>query len=55
MLGGTAAEVYGFDLAVLEPLAAEFGPRVDDVFAGLDVIPDGVTSPAFSERPHQTV
>ncbi len=48
MLGGNAARIYGFDLNVLEPIAAEIGPRVDDVFAGLDLIPEGVTSPAFA-------
>lgn len=50
MLGGNAARIYGFDLNVLEPIAAEIGPRVDDVFAGLDLIPEGVTSPAFAPR-----
>jgi predicted TIM-barrel fold metal-dependent hydrolase len=28
MLGGNAAELYGFDLAALAPIAAEFGPLV---------------------------
>ena len=39
MLAENAARVYGFDLALLEPLAARFGPRVGDVQAGLDAIP----------------
>jgi len=50
MLGGTAAEVYGFDLSLLEPLAAEHGPRVDVVAGGLDKVPEGATSIAFRER-----
>lgn len=47
MLAGTAAELYGFDLDVLAPLAAEHGPRVDVVAKGLDKIPAGATSVAF--------
>ncbi|MEX0664321.1 MAG: amidohydrolase family protein [Acidimicrobiia bacterium] len=31
MLGGNAAELYGFDLAALRPIAARVGPRVADV------------------------
>jgi hypothetical protein len=50
MLSGTAAEIYGFDLDALAPIAAEVGPSVAEVAAGLEVIPDGVTSPAFSPR-----
>jgi predicted TIM-barrel fold metal-dependent hydrolase len=50
MLSGNAAEIYGFDLDALAPIAAEVGPFVADVAAGLDVIPEGVTSPAFSPR-----
>jgi hypothetical protein len=50
MLGENAARVYGFDLAALEPLAARCGPRVAEVQAGLDAIPEGAASMAF--RPH---
>jgi hypothetical protein len=50
MLGGNAARVYDFDLAALEPLASRFGPRVDEVHAGLDAIPEDAASMAF--RPH---
>ncbi len=50
MLSGNAAAIYGFDLDVLAPIAAEVGPLVADVAGGLDVIPEGVTSPAFSPR-----
>jgi len=49
MLGGNAAKLYGFDLALLEPLAAKHGPRVDAVAAGLDAVPEGATSLAFQD------
>jgi predicted TIM-barrel fold metal-dependent hydrolase len=50
MLGGTAAEVYGFDLAFLEPIAAEQGPPVEVVAGGLDKLPVGATSLAFRDQ-----
>jgi len=50
MLAGNAARVYGFDLETLAPLAAEHGPRVADVAAGLDAVPAGATSLAFQPR-----
>jgi predicted TIM-barrel fold metal-dependent hydrolase len=50
MLGENAAAVYGFDLEELAPLAERFGPRVDDVMEGLDVVPDGAASMAFREH-----
>ncbi|MCU1364730.1 MAG: amidohydrolase 2, partial [Ilumatobacteraceae bacterium] len=31
MLGGNAARIYGFDLELLEPIAAKIGPRKADV------------------------
>ena len=55
MLGGNAAEIYGFDLDALDPIAARVGPAVADVAAGLDRIPDGVTSPAFADHMVPTV
>ena len=51
LLGGTAAAVYGFDMAVLQPLGERFGPGVDQVAAGLDAVPEGASSLAFRERP----
>ena len=50
MLGGNAARVYGFDLDELNPLAEQFGPRVDAVMAGLDAVPEGAASMAFREH-----
>ena len=44
MLGETAAHVYGFDLAVLEPLAYQFGPTPDEVATPLDARPRGSLS-----------
>ncbi len=31
MVGANAAELYGFDLDLLRPIAAEWGPRVVDI------------------------
>jgi hypothetical protein len=50
MLAENAAAVYGFDLDALAPLAEQFGPRVDDVAAGLDVVPEGAASMAFRDH-----
>jgi predicted TIM-barrel fold metal-dependent hydrolase len=50
MLGGNAAAVYGFDLAALAPVAAEVGPTVAEVDAGLAAVPEGATSLAFREH-----
>jgi predicted TIM-barrel fold metal-dependent hydrolase len=51
MLAGNAAALYGFDLAALEPLAAQYGPRVDEVALGLDTIPEDASSLAFRDLP----
>ncbi len=50
MLGGNAARVYGFNLAALEPLAAQYGPPVGEVAAGLAEVPAGATGLAFREH-----
>jgi len=42
-----AAEVYGFELPVLDPLGAQFGPTVAEVAVPLEHKPEGATSPAF--------
>ncbi len=47
VLAGNAAEVYGFDLDALAPLAAEYGPTVEELKVPLDATPRGATSPAF--------
>ena len=36
MLGGTAADVYGFDLDALTPIAMEIGPTLAEIHAPLD-------------------
>lgn len=46
----TAAEVYDFDLAVLEPIAAKVGPLVDEVAQPLAEVPADSGSPAFTNR-----
>jgi predicted TIM-barrel fold metal-dependent hydrolase len=50
MVGLTAAEVYGFDLEQLRPIADRIGPLVDTVAAGIDAIPESTTSFAFGPR-----
>jgi predicted TIM-barrel fold metal-dependent hydrolase len=40
LLGGNAAELYGFDLDALAPLAAEYGPTVDEIATPLTEMPD---------------
>ncbi len=47
LLAGTAAEVYGFDLGALAPLAATIGPTHDEIAVPLDQTPVDATSPAF--------
>lgn len=47
VLAGNAAEVYGFDLAALAPLAARFGPTVDEIAVPLESVPADATSPGF--------
>ncbi len=50
MVGGNAAEVYGFDLAALQPVTDRIGPEVAAVFAGIDTVPAHTTSFAFGPR-----
>jgi predicted TIM-barrel fold metal-dependent hydrolase len=47
VLGGTIADVYGFDLPALAPIAAEVGPTVEELHTPLEGIPKGAFSPAF--------
>ena len=47
VLEENAAELYGFDLDALAPLAAEHGPTVEEVATPLESTPKGATSPAF--------
>ena len=52
MVGGNAAEVYGFDLDALAPIAARLGPTVDEIAVPLTEIPDDAYSVAFTgEQP----
>ena len=46
ILSENQAEIYGFDLAALEPLAAEHGPSVEEIATPLDKLPPS-DSPAF--------
>ncbi len=47
ILALNAAEVYGFDLDALAPLAAAVGPTVAEIAEPLDEIPADAGSPAF--------
>jgi predicted TIM-barrel fold metal-dependent hydrolase len=51
MVGGNAADVYGFDLEALAPVAARIGPRVDEVAEPLDpaeIPQDALRCPTFA-------
>jgi len=51
MVGGNAARLYGFDLDLLAPIAAEVGPRVDEVAEPLepaDIPPGSLRCPTFA-------
>jgi hypothetical protein len=52
MLGGNAAEVYGFDMEQMRRVAVDIeAPTVAEVRVPLDEIPDDATSNAFEEGP----
>ena len=40
ILGETCAELYGFDLQKLAPLAAQYGPTVEELAQPLEALPD---------------
>ena len=40
LLAGNAARLYDFSLDALAPLAAQFGPTVDELRRPLDALPD---------------
>jgi hypothetical protein len=40
LLAGNVAELYEFDLDALAPLAAEYGPTVDEIATPLTEMPD---------------
>ena len=48
LLGGNAAELYGFDMAALEPIAARVGPTYEELSVPFKGIPEGNRSPAFT-------
>ena len=45
-----AAEVYGFDLDKLAPLAALHGPTVAEIAEPYEGVPEGATSPCFYQK-----
>ncbi|WP_328708038.1 amidohydrolase family protein [Streptomyces mesophilus] len=48
MVGGNAARVYGFDLDLLDPIAAKVGPTVEEIAEPLKEPPADATSPVFA-------
>ncbi len=48
LLGGNAARVYGFDLGLLDPIAARVGPTVAEIAEPLREPPADATSPLFA-------
>ena len=50
MVGGTAADVYGFDLDALAPVAERVGPTIEQTFQPLDAIPADTLSMAFADQ-----
>ena len=48
MVGLTAIDVYGFDLDVLEPVAAKVGPTVEEVAVPLEQVPADSHSIVFA-------
>jgi predicted TIM-barrel fold metal-dependent hydrolase len=40
LLGGNAARLYGFDLDALEPIAAKYGPTVEEIKVPLTELPE---------------
>jgi predicted TIM-barrel fold metal-dependent hydrolase len=47
VLGANAADLYGFDLAALDEIAARVGPTVEEIRRPLDAVPADATSPGF--------
>ena len=48
VLGGNAAQLYGFDLAKLRPIAERVGPTYAELSMPYQGIPEGNRSPAFT-------
>jgi predicted TIM-barrel fold metal-dependent hydrolase len=48
LLAGTAADVYGFDLDALRPIADRVGPTFQELSVPYEGVPDGNRSPAFT-------
>jgi hypothetical protein len=55
MLAGVAAQVYGFDLAALTPVARRIGPVVSEVHTALDVVPQSRGEPFRADPPLEVV
>ena len=51
LLGENAAELYGFDLDALAPLAAEYGPTVEELATPLEQMPPNPNSALLRANP----
>jgi hypothetical protein len=51
LLGENAAKLYGFDLDALAPLAAEYGPTVEELATPLEEMPPNPNSALLRANP----
>jgi predicted TIM-barrel fold metal-dependent hydrolase len=55
ILGANAAKLYGFDMDALAPLAAQYGPTVEEVRQPLDELPEHPNSALLRARGDKVV
>ena len=55
ILGENAAKLYGFDLDALAPLAAQYGPTVEEIAAPLAELPENPNSALLRGMPKARV
>jgi hypothetical protein len=55
ILGENAAKLYGFDMDALAPLAARYGPTVDEVRQPLEQLPENPNSALLRARGDRVV
>jgi hypothetical protein len=51
ILAENVAGLYGFDLPALAPMAAKYGPSVQDLALPLDQLPDGANDALLKALP----
>jgi len=55
VLAGNAAKLYGFDLDALAPLAAQYGPTVEEIRQPLEQLPEKPNSALLRARGDRVV